>query len=372
MKRLIPQYFLVFLILILVLPSACQKEEKNDPVPVNETPIAPPSTNGRPNKYLGCVEIANRNVDIEVWDHGTIDGDIISLIVNRESGGEETILNRHELDGPSSSYTMQHSFAGNGYNYLTLYAHNEGSISPNTASISIDGNDFTLSSNLNENGYVDIVVTGYGVDCSNSSGGSGGGGGGTGGGGSGGGGSGGGSTSTCTGSVFTDPRDGQSYEIVQIGDQCWFAENLNYHVGNSDCYDNDPANCDTYGRMYDWQTALTACPSGWHLPTDDEWTRMSDHLGGASVAGGKLKATILWENPNTGANNSSGFSALPGGTTGIGDGRFLGLGYQAEFWTATQISSTRAWFRRLLFDERSLYRDGPSKRKKLSCRCVKD
>jgi hypothetical protein len=97
MKKLAYLKTLLWAIFLGSLIIACEEEEEEPPVPVNETPIAPSSTNGRPNKYLGCVEIANRNVDIEVWDHGTIDGDIISLIVNRESGGEETILNRHEF-----------------------------------------------------------------------------------------------------------------------------------------------------------------------------------------------------------------------------------------------------------------------------------
>ena len=165
-----------FLLIILMLPLgsgllvSCESDDE-DEVPINEVPIASNFTNGRPNENLGCIEIDNRNVDIEVWDHGTIDGDIISLIVNSESDSEETILDTHELDGPGNSFRMSHSFAGNGYNYLTLFAHNEGDISPNTATISIDGNEFILSSNLETNGYVDIVVTGFGVDCSNSGGG---------------------------------------------------------------------------------------------------------------------------------------------------------------------------------------------------------
>ena len=166
----------IFLLMILMLPFSsvllvsCESDDEDD-VPINEAPIAPSFTNGRPNENLGCIEIDNRNVDIEVWDHSTIDGDVISLIVNSESGLEETILDTHELDGPGNSFKMSHSFAGNGYNYLTLFAHNEGDISPNTATISIDGNQFILSSNLDTNGYVDIVVTGFGVDCSNSGGG---------------------------------------------------------------------------------------------------------------------------------------------------------------------------------------------------------
>ena len=158
---------LFVLLLISASFSSCESDDEDD-VPINEVPIAPSFTNSRPNERFGCIEIENRKVDIEVWDNEIIDGDIISLIVNSESGFEETILKTHELDGPNNSFKMTHSFAGNGYNYLTLFAHNEGDISPNTASISIDGNQFILSSNLETNGYVDIVVTGFGVDCNDS------------------------------------------------------------------------------------------------------------------------------------------------------------------------------------------------------------
>jgi uncharacterized protein (TIGR02145 family) len=98
--------------------------------------------------------------------------------------------------------------------------------------------------------------------------------------------------------TFTDPRDGQTYNIVQIGNQTWFAENLNYATGNSWCYDNNDSNCNIYGRLYDWQTALTACPSGWHLPSDAEWTVLTDYLGGDTVAGLKMKNTTGWNDYN--------------------------------------------------------------------------
>ena len=91
--------------------------------------------------------------------------------------------------------------------------------------------------------------------------------------------------------LFTDPRDGQTYKTVKIGDQIWLAENLNYDpaAGNSWCYEDDTANCAVYGRLYDWETAKTACPAGWHLPSEDEWDQLIAFLGGEAAAGGKIR-----------------------------------------------------------------------------------
>jgi uncharacterized protein (TIGR02145 family) len=115
-------------------------------------------------------------------------------------------------------------------------------------------------------------------------------------------------------STFTDPRDGQTYKTVKIGKQWWFAQNLNYRTNNSSsfCYDGSPAMCGTYGRLYSWSGALSACPTGWHLPSLAEWNQLIDYLGGKLVAGGKMKSTTGWA-VNTTSTNSSGFSALPGG-----------------------------------------------------------
>ncbi len=134
---------------------------------------------------------------------------------------------------------------------------------------------------------------------------------------------------------FTDPRDGQTYNTVKIGNQWWMAENLNYDADTGSwCYNDNSSNCTTYGRLYDWATALTVAPAGWHLPTDAEWTVLTDYLGGLSVAGGKMKetGTTHWSSPNTGATNESGFTALPGGSRYYPDGAFHHLGYDAIFW----------------------------------------
>jgi uncharacterized protein (TIGR02145 family) len=171
--------------------------------------------------------------------------------------------------------------------------------------------------------------------------------------------------------TITDSRDGQVYPTVQIGSQCWLQKNMNYSTGNSWCYDNDSSNCNTYGRLYDWQTALGACPSGWHLPSDAEWTALTDFLGGESIAGGKMKeaGTAHWESPNTGATNSSGFTALPGSQR-YDNGGFYGLGYCALFWSSTAYSPTYVWGWRLSFNYHYVYISYSSKTYGFSARCV--
>src|SRR5690554_1847166 len=137
-----------------------------------------------------------------------------------------------------------------------------------------------------------------------------------------------------TSGTFIDSRDGNEYNWVQIGDQVWMVENLKYlpsvvgpgtgsqttphyyvygydgtNVADAKATDNYA----TYGVLYNWTTAMNACPDGWHLPSDAEWTELTDYLGGESVAGGKLKetGTTHWASPNTGATNETGFTALP-------------------------------------------------------------
>ena len=182
-KLIIPLLF-IFSILFI----SCEKEEDSEPelaqVEVNTSSIIPSTTLGRENNYLGCIEISSRITSIKVWDHGTVDGDIVSIIANGR-----TIIDEETLAGPGSPISVDYDFGYNGFNYLTLYAHNLGSISPNTCTVSVNGIDFVLEANLDANGSIDVIVSGYGVDCSDATGNTGGGGG-TGGGGTGGGGSG--------------------------------------------------------------------------------------------------------------------------------------------------------------------------------------
>ncbi|MCL2100623.1 MAG: fibrobacter succinogenes major paralogous domain-containing protein [Fibromonadales bacterium] len=110
---------------------------------------------------------------------------------------------------------------------------------------------------------------------------------------------------------FTDPRDGKEYKTVKIGNQVWMAENLNYNAKNSKCYDNKSENCEKYGRLYSWVTAMEVCPKGWHLPSDEEWQILVDFVGD-NEAGEKLKAKSGWNEDGNGMDDY-GFSALPGG-----------------------------------------------------------
>jgi uncharacterized protein (TIGR02145 family) len=178
-------------------------------------------------------------------------------------------------------------------------------------------------------------------------------------------------------SSFTDSRDGKVYQSVVIGNQVWMAENLAYapSSGNYWAYDNDDANVETYGYLYDRETALDVCPTGWHLPSDQEWTMLTTYLG--ENDGGKLKATGtieagtgLWEDPNYRATNESGFAALPGGFR-FYDGQFTSIGYNSSWWSATR-SVAGGWLRWLHWDSNSVYRNDNYSDYGLSVRCIKD
>ncbi len=173
--------------------------------------------------------------------------------------------------------------------------------------------------------------------------------------------------------TFTDKRDGKTYKTVKIGNQIWMAENLNYKTSSGSwCYDDNSSNCDIYGRLYNWETAKTACPSadGWHLPTDDEWTTLVNYLGGEKVAGGKLKSTTSWTSPNTGASNSSGFSALPSGYRNT-NGNYCYRSYGTNLWSSTECG-TIAWNRTLNYSMTSVLRSNYGKANGFSVRCLKD
>ena len=196
--------------------------------------------------------------------------------------------------------------------------------------------------------------------------------------------------------IVTD-IDGNEYGTVLIGNQVWMSENLKvtkYKDGtaiptghsNSDwsnlssgayaVYDDDDVNTDTYGFLYNWYAvddSRIIAPDGWHVPTDDEWTTLTDYLGGTSVSGGKMKETGTehWSSPNTDATNESGFTALPGGYR-YGNGYYYSQGYVGFFWSSTELSSNYAWYRLLNYNTSGVYRVSNYKLYGFSLRCVRD
>ncbi len=182
--------------------------------------------------------------------------------------------------------------------------------------------------------------------------------------------------------TFTDKRDGQTYKWVRIGNQIWMAENLNYKTRNSWCYDNITTNCNKYGRLYDWEAAKSACPKGWHLPTDDEWKELemylgmsrseADNTGYSGIGKGeKLKSTNGWYD-NRNGTDEVGFSALPGGYRGGYNGPFHNLGYFGVWWSATEYGSDGAWVRGLGYNNDKVGRNYDDKKGGFSVRCVRD
>ncbi|SVB66406.1 uncharacterized protein METZ01_LOCUS219260, partial [marine metagenome] len=134
--------------------------------------------------------------------------------------------------------------------------------------------------------------------------------------------------------------DGNVYQTVQIGDQLWMAENLKVtHYQNGDeipcnVYNDDPSNSAIYGRLYTWYAVddeRGICPEDWHVPTDEEYTVLTDYLGGLSVAGGKMKDDILWN-----GTNESGFTGLPGGYRHHSIGDYTSMGGYGYFWSSTE------------------------------------
>ena len=198
---------------------------------------------------------------------------------------------------------------------------------------------------------------------------------------------------------------GQTYNTVQIGEQIWMAENLNYDVPDDTtdvCYKNDSSNCTTYGRLYSWATAMGLnsncnsrncsgqvqdkhqgiCPSDWHIPSDDDWTILINYVesqgGCTGCAATRLKAKSgLWPN-NTGTNNH-GFSALPGGSGsmggGFGGGVESGSSCYSNWWSSLDYSSYSDLFafnRYISNGDDAASRSYTSKGNLLSVRCVKD
>jgi uncharacterized protein (TIGR02145 family) len=168
--------------------------------------------------------------------------------------------------------------------------------------------------------------------------------------------------------MLTDSRDGKKYIIVKIGKQTWMAENLNYNANGSKCYGNSESICQGYGRLYDWSTAKSACPKGWHLPSNAEWTALTDFVGGSAVI--KLKAKSGWSNNGNGTDEF-GFSALPGGI-GYSNGGFDYVGSLGYWWSASEGDAANAWYWYIGNVRADVYSSSDGKTKLYSVRCVQD
>jgi uncharacterized protein (TIGR02145 family) len=195
-------------------------------------------------------------------------------------------------------------------------------------------------------------------------------------------------------------HNGYNCKTVIIGTQEWFAENLQTSIYNDGIaisnitdsttwakmtsgaycfYENNAAiNQSTYGALYNWYAVDTKklCPAGWHVPTDADWTVLVTYLGGESVAGGKMKeaGTAHWVSPNTGATNTSNFSALPGGfrSNGYNDGAFGSVGIVGNWWSSTQGNRAGGWGRHLYHLSAGVSRNNFDKSLGFSVRCLRD
>ncbi len=191
--------------------------------------------------------------------------------------------------------------------------------------------------------------------------------------------------------------DGNVYHTVQVGSQVWMVENLKttkYNDGSpvtpitdntvwagrtteAYCwYNNDEAtNKNTYGALYNWYAVKSGklCPAGWKVPSDQDWTTLFNSLGGDStLVGGKLKeaGTAHWVTPNTGADNSSGFTALPAGSH-YTNGVFYLMGKYGWYWSSNESSSEEAWHIYVQYNTSNIYRKAASKKIGFSVRCIK-
>ncbi len=199
----------------------------------------------------------------------------------------------------------------------------------------------------------------------------------------------------CLGTISVSDIDGNVYPIVQIGNQCWTAENLKTTRYNNGIeipnvienaswynlttpawcnYENNPSYDTVYGKLYNWYTvdAGNMCPEGWHVPSFEEWNDLFNYLGGWGLAGGKMKTETGWASPNQGATNESGFSGLPSGGRYFGLSYFAHLGERGFWWSSTDDVNAGTFYTRLIFDSFNADCTSGSKEMGFSVRCLKD
>jgi uncharacterized protein (TIGR02145 family) len=192
-------------------------------------------------------------------------------------------------------------------------------------------------------------------------------------------------------------QQGNVYKTIVIGTQEWMAENLKTSIyQNGDpienvtddnqwansitgawCHYNNDSQFDCpYGKLYNWYTVAdprNVCPVGWSVPTDEEWTTLTEYFGTQDVAGGKMKSTGLqyWISPNYLATNESGFSGLPGGFR-LDYSIFSGIRYYGYWWSSSELDAANAWRRLLLCNDDDANRDIYDKHNGFALRCLKD
>ena len=209
------------------------------------------------------------------------------------------------------------------------------------------------------------------------------------------------------GQTLIDSRDSKTYGTVLIGTQCWMAQNLNIGTriaGTTDqtnnsviekyCYSNLDANCTAYGGLYQWAEMVQylngasntgswnpvptgfvtgICPAGWHLPVTSEWTTLFNYVGGQPGGGGPLKETgyTHWASPNTGASNTSGFTAFAGGDRTLGGG-YSNMSYWAWYYAASEAAASSGYYMQLYFSSGDIIYGSDNKSYAYSVRCLKD
>lgn len=181
---------------------------------------------------------------------------------------------------------------------------------------------------------------------------------------------------------FTDLRDGQTYKTISFENTetgakvVWMAQNLNYKVDNSYAYDDDESNRKEFGLLYTWEAAQKACPNGWHLATDEEWSTLVREFGGADNAGEALKSVSGWREDGNGTN-IGGFNALPAGIRR--NNGYDVLGYFGFWWSSTPtVEVGKAWGWDISYGgpdmsiKSKVFRYDADIRGAVSVRCVKD
>lgn len=197
--------------------------------------------------------------------------------------------------------------------------------------------------------------------------------------------------------TFIDSRDSNTYKWIRIGNQIWMAENLRYlpnvvapKVGSKKLpyyyvYGNDSnsvtvakntINYQTYGAMYNWRSAIMACPVGWHLPSYSEFMQLIMSTGSLDSAGGNLKetGTNYWKSPNTGATNKYGFTALPGGSREpvLSSGAFYNIHLSSAWWSSTNYDENIYYIIKMKNNESKIEMGYTTSDRANYCRCVKD